>query len=145
MDFINALFFWFAAHHSVLIGLGVSSIFIFILSLLGVSWFVAQIPEDYFLTTKRSPSGLEKKAPVLRLLLLIGKNFLGVCLIAGGLLMLVLPGQGLITIITGLLLIDYPGKFQLEQKIVSIPSVLRTLNWIRRKAKKPLLKRNSHI
>ena len=145
MDFINALFLWFAAHPSVLIGLGVSSIFIFILSLLGVSWFVAQIPEDYFLTTKRSPSGLEKKAPVLRLLLLIGKNFLGVCLIAGGLLMLVLPGQGLITIITGLLLIDYPGKFQLEQKIVSIPSVLRTLNWIRRKAKKPLLKRNSHI
>ena len=145
MDFINALFLWFAAHPSVLIGLGVSSIFIFILSLLGVSWFVAQIPEDYFLTTKRSPSGLEKKAPVLRLLLLIGKNFLGVCLIAGGLLMLVLPGQGLITIITGLLLIDYPGKFQLEQKIVSIPSVLRTLNWIRIKAKKPLLKRNSHI
>jgi|TARA_B110000305_G_scaffold168785_1_gene186628 hypothetical protein len=145
MDFINALFLWFAAHPSVLVGLGVSSIFIFILSLLGVSWFVAQIPEDYFLTTKRSPSGLEKKAPVLRLLLLIGKNFLGVCLIAGGLLMLVLPGQGLITIITGLLLIDYPGKFQLEQKIVSMPSVLRTLNWIRIKAKKPLLKRNSHI
>ena len=145
MDFINALFLWFAAHPSVLVGLGVSSIFIFILCLLGVSWFVAQIPEDYFLTTKRSPSGLEKKAPVLRLLLLIGKNFLGVCLIAGGLLMLVLPGQGLITIITGLLLIDYPGKFQLEQKIVSMPSVLRTLNWIRIKAKKPLLKRNSHI
>mgnify|MGYP000002665455 FL=1 len=145
MDFINALFLWFAAHPSVLVGLGVSSIFIFILSLLGVSWFIAQIPEDYFLTTKRSPSGLEKKAPVLRLLLLIGKNFLGVCLIAGGLLMLVLPGQGLITIITGLLLIDYPGKFQLEQKIVSMPSVLRTLNWIRIKAKKPLLKRNSHI
>ena len=108
MDFINALFLWFAAHPSVLVGLGVFSIFIFILSLLGVSWFIAQIPEDYFLTTKRSPSGLEKKAPVLRLLLLIGKNFLGVCLIAGGLLMLVLPGQGLITIITGLLLIDYP-------------------------------------
>ena len=145
MDFINALFLWFAAHPSVLVGLGVSSIFIFILSLLGVSWFIAQIPEDYFLTTKRSPSGLEKKAPVLRLLLLIGKNFIGVCLIAGGLLMLVLPGQGLITIITGLLLIDYPGKFQLEQKIVSMPSVLRTLNWIRIKAKKPLLKRNSHI
>ena len=145
MDFINALFLWFAAHPSVLVGLGVSSIFIFILSLLGVSWFIAQIPEDYFLTTKRSPSGLEKKTPVLRLLLLIGKNFLGVCLIAGGLLMLVLPGQGLITIITGLLLIDYPGKFQLEQKIVSMPSVLRTLNWIRIKAKKPLLKRNSHI
>ena len=72
-------------------------------------------------------------------------SLLGVCLIAGGLLMIVLPGQGLITIITGLLLIDYPGKFQLEQKIVSMPSVLKALNWIRIKAKKPLLKRNSDI
>jgi len=145
MDLINALFSWFAAHPSILIGLGISSIFIFILSLLGVSWFVAQIPDDYFLSIKRTPSRLKEKVPFLRLLLLIGKNLLGVCLIAGGLLMIVLPGQGLITIITGLLLIDYPGKFQLEQKIVSMPSVLRALNWIRIKAKKPLLKRNSDI
>ncbi|MGY8772431.1 MAG: hypothetical protein ACKVID_03510 [Gammaproteobacteria bacterium] len=145
MDLINALFSWFAAHPSILIGLGISSIFIFILSLLGVSWFVAQISDDYFLTTKRMPGGLKARAPFLRLILLIGKNLLGVCLIAGGLLMIVLPGQGLITIITGLLLIDYPGKFQLEQKIVSMPSVLKALNWIRIKAKKPLLKRNSDI
>ncbi|MGY8792743.1 MAG: hypothetical protein ACKVI9_03645, partial [Gammaproteobacteria bacterium] len=110
-----------------------------------VSWFVAQISDDYFLTTKRMPDGLKARAPFLRLILLIGKNLLGVCLIAGGLLMIVLPGQGLITIITGLLLIDYPGKFQLEQKIVSMPSVLKALNWIRIKAKKPLLKRNSDI
>ena len=145
MDLINALFSWFAAHPSILIGLGISSIFVFILSLLGVSWFVAQISDDYFLTTKRMPDGLKARAPFLRLILLIGKNLLGVCLIAGGLLMIVLPGQGLITIITGLLLIDYPGKFQLEQKIVSMPSVLKALNWIRIKAKKPLLKRNSDI
>ena len=59
--------------------------------------------------------------------------------------MIVLPGQGLLTIITGLFLINYPGKFQLEQKIVTIPVVFKALNWIRLKAKKPPLKRNSHI
>jgi hypothetical protein len=61
----------------------------------------------------------------------------------GGLLMLVLPGQGLLTIVTGLLLINYPGKYKLEQKLVAVPSVFRALNWIRVKANKPLLKRNN--
>jgi len=42
--------------------------------------------------------------------------------------------------ITGLLLINYPGKFWLEQKIVSVPSIFKALNWIRAKSKKPPLK-----
>jgi len=58
-------------------------------------------------------------------------------------LMLVLPGQGLLTIVTGLLLINYPGKYKLEQKLVAIPSVFRALNWIRVKANKPPLKRKT--
>jgi hypothetical protein len=53
--------------------------------------------------------------------------------------MLFLPGQGLLTMITGLLLIDYPGKFRLERKIVNTPAVLKSLNWLRAKAKKPPL------
>ena len=74
--------------------------------------------------------------------MLFGKNIIGYSLIMGGLLMLVLPGQGLLTIVTGLLLINYPGKYKLEQKLVAMPSVYRALNWIRAKANKPLLKRN---
>ena len=42
--------------------------------------------------------------------------------------MLVLPGQGLLTIVTGLLLINYPGKYRLEKKIVNKPSIFRALN-----------------
>lgn len=57
--------------------------------------------------------------------------------------MLVLPGQGLLTIVTGLLLINYPGKYRLEKKIVNKPSIFRALNWIRIKANKPPLKRNT--
>ena len=59
--------------------------------------------------------------------------------------MLVLPGQGLLTIVTGLLLINYPGKYKLEQKLVAVPAVFKALNWIRFKANKPLLKKkNEH-
>ena len=145
MDLINTAFLWLAEHPALLMGLGITSIFIFILSLVGVSWFVALIPEDYFTGASRRSSKFKENAPLLSFLLLIAKNLLGFCLILGGFLMIVLPGQGLLTIITGLFQINYPGKFQLEQKIVTIPAVFKALNWIRLKAKKPPLKRNSHI
>ncbi len=143
MNFINSFIQWFADHPSVLFGLGISSIFIFLISILGISWFVAQIPEDYFLPSKRQTSKWQKQKPILRLVVVLGKNILGLSLIIGGLLMLVLPGQGLLTIVTGLLLVNYPGKYKLEQKLVSIPSIYKALNWIRFKAKKPPLQRKA--
>jgi len=54
--------------------------------------------------------------------------------------MLVLPGQGLLTILFGIALLDFPGKYRLERRIVSYPKVLNSINWIRKKAnKKPLV------
>ena len=143
MNSINSLILWFSDHPGLLIGLGASSIIIFITSILGISWFVAQIPEDYFLSSKRKPSKWKEQKPILRLAVLFGKNIIGLSLIIGGLLMLVLPGQGLLTIVTGLLLINYPGKYKLEQKLVAIPSVFKALNWIRVKANKPPLKKKT--
>ena len=144
MNYVNAFISWFSNHPGVLIGLGISSILIFILSILGISWFIAQIPEDYFLSTKRKPSKWQEQKPILRLAVIFGKNIIGFSLIIGGLLMLVLPGQGLLTIVTGLLLVNYPGKYKLEKKLVSIPSIFRALNWIRVKANKPPLRRNAN-
>ena len=67
------------------------------------------------------------------------KNIIGYALILGGLLMLVLPGQGLFTIFIGLILSNYPGKYKLERKLISIPSILKMVNWLRRKSNKPPL------
>ena len=143
MDFVNSFIQWFSEHPEILMGLGISSIFIFLLSILGISWFVANIPEDYFLESKRKSTKWHEQKPILRLAVIFGKNIIGLLLIIGGLLMLVLPGQGLLTIVTGLLLINYPGKYRLERKLVSKPSIFRTLNWIRIKANKPPLKINA--
>ena len=143
MEFVNSFIQWFSEHPEILMGLGISSIFIFLLSILGISWFVANIPEDYFLESKRKSTKWHEQKPILRLVVIFGKNIIGVLLIIGGLLMLVLPGQGLLTMVTGLLLINYPGKYRLERKLVSKPSIFRTLNWIRIKANKPPLKRNA--
>ena len=139
MNLVNSFIEWFANHPEVLIGMGISSIFIFLISILGISWFIAQIPEDYFLRSKRQPSKWQEQKPILRFVVMFGKNLIGLSLIIGGLLMLVLPGQGLLTIVTGLLLVNYPGKYKLEQKLSSMPSIFRALNWIRLKANKPPL------
>ena len=143
MEFINSFIHWFSEHPEILMSLGISSIFIFLLSILGISWFVANIPDDYFLDSKRRSTKWHEQKPILRLVVIFGKNMIGLLLIIGGLLMLVLPGQGLLTMVTGLLLINYPGKYRLERKLVSKPSIFRTLNWIRIKANKPPLKRNN--
>ena len=143
MNFVNSFIQWFANHPEVLIGMGISSIFIFLISILGISWFIAQIPEDYFLRSKRQPSKWREQKPILRFVVMFGKNLIGLSLIIGGLLMLVLPGQGLLTIVTGLLLVNYPGKYKLEQKLSSMPSIFRALNWIRLKANKPPLQKKA--
>ena len=51
--------------------------------------------------------------------------------------MLVLPGQGIFTIMIGLMLSNYPGKYAIERKFIAIPSVLKSINWLRKKSEKP--------
>jgi UPF0716 family protein affecting phage T7 exclusion len=68
------------------------------------------------------------------------KNITGLVLIIAGIIMLVLPGQGLITLTMGLLFINFPGKRKLECKLISNQKVLRSINWLRAKRnKEPLL------
>ena len=55
-------------------------------------------------------------------------------------MMLVLPGQGLFTIFIGLILSNYPGKYFIEKRIVSIPTIINSINWLRRKSNKDPIK-----
>ncbi len=67
-------------------------------------------------------------------MLLIGKNALGYIFVVAGFIMLVLPGQGIFTILIGIMLLNFPGKYRLEQWIVARRPVLRSINWLRRRA-----------
>ena len=136
---MNELLSWFNAYQSQLTQLGIISLIILVGSLLVLPWLVARIPQDYFLHRRRQPLPWKDQHPVWRALLLIGKNLLGAILLCGGLLMLFLPGQGLLTIAMGMLLLDYPGKYWLERRVVAMPRVLSSLNWLRGKAGAPPL------
>jgi archaellum biogenesis protein FlaJ (TadC family) len=126
--------------NSLLAKIGALSALFFITSLLSLPWLVALIPEDYFLHKKRQHTQWKTTHPLARFLVIFAKNFLGYILLFGGILMLFLPGQGILTLVMGLLLIDYPGKFELEKKIAKTPRVFKGLNWLRAKANKPPLK-----
>jgi hypothetical protein len=100
---------------------------------------VVRLPSDYFLHRRRTPPVPKRHLGVV-MLMVIGKNTLGFVFVAAGIAMLVLPGQGLLTIMIGLMLANFPGKYRLERWTISQPSVLRSMNWIRAKAHKaPLL------
>lgn len=114
---------------------GLSTIF-FLLSLLGLSWLISIIPHNYFVDKKRV-SLIKMKNPLMWLPIVIIKNSIGLILILCGILMLILPGQGVLTIITGLIFLDYPGKFRFERSLVRNKLILNSMNWIRRKLDKP--------
>lgn len=130
---------WFAEYQALFTWMAVISAITFVISLLSLPWLVARIPADYFCHKKRHPAPLKQTHPLLRIMILVGKNLLGWILLLGGIIMLFIPGQGLLTIAMGLLLMDYPGKFTLERRIASNPKILNGLNWLRAKAKAPVL------
>jgi len=116
-----------------------ASILTFLAFLIIVPILIVRIPSDYFSHGRFQKRLWTNHHLALRMILLIGKNILGCIFIAAGLLMLLLPGQGLLTILAGIMLLDFPGKHRLVRWIVARPQVLQTLNWLRRRAgKSPL-------
>jgi hypothetical protein len=115
------------------IWLGWISLAMFVLSLLLVPALLSRIPPDYFVRQTFDHQSSTKIAGIHYSLLWVGRNLLGTVLILAGVLMLILPGQGLLTIFLGLFVADFPGKKRLERRLVSVPAIHRSINWIREK------------
>ena len=112
----------------------------FFASLAVTAWILVKLPANYFSASHRFQF-FAGRSPALRIVGLIGKNILGAVLFVLGVLMSLpgVPGQGILTILLGLMLMDIPGKHKLERKIVGRPRVRDTINRIRaRFDKKPL-------
>ena len=131
----NSLIEIFNAYKNLILWFGSISLFVFLFSLLSIKWLVSLIPEDYFINKKDSK--IKTNNILIWYIVLVFKNLIGYSLILGGIMMLVLPGQGLFTIIIGLMMSNYPGKYSLEKKFIAIPTVLKSINWLRRKSNKP--------
>ncbi|MGD9726468.1 MAG: PGPGW domain-containing protein [Nitrospiraceae bacterium] len=122
----------------LLISLAVSSIFMFVGTLIAIPIILVRLPADYFDVRIPRP-WMENHHPVLRVVGHLVKNLVGIVFLLAGLAMLVLPGQGILTILIGLSLVEFPGKRRLEAKLVGQATVLSTINKMRAKFNKPPL------
>ena len=125
--------------NNILLGV-VLFVITFTISLSIVSVVMVKIPADYFQEGKPRKI-LADKPPAVRYLAIFGKNLLGVALVVVGIILSLpgVPGQGFLTILLGVMLLDFPGKQKLEHKIVSRPQVLNAINKLRGRFGKPKL------
>ncbi len=118
--------------------LGIST-FAFVCTLIAVPAFVIRIPSNYFSRSTRPTTEWEKQHPRVRTLGVGVKNIVGLILILMGIVMLIIPGQGFLTITIGLMLTDFPGKYRLERWFASRKQIMTAMNMLRERAgKKPL-------
>jgi len=109
-----------------------------VLTAIGIPFAIVRLPEDYLVNDGQA-GWLDKQPAVVRWGLRIFKNLLGVVLVILGIVMLVLPGQGILSIVLGLSLVDFPGRHALQCKLIRRPKVIDSINWIRRKFHRPSL------
>jgi hypothetical protein len=123
----------------VLLGVGV-----FLLSL-GLSFaaiaiVMVKIPANYF-SSHYVQDFLPGSPWIVRWGAVVAKNLLGIFLVGLGIILSLpgVPGQGILTILLGLIMLDIPGKRPLESWIIKRPSVLSAVNNFRARYSKPPL------
>jgi hypothetical protein len=134
MDLLSELT-WGKALVAVLIFVGT-----FIANIALVSFILIKIPADYFKKTQKTQFWAGPN-PALHAAKMIGKNILGIFLVVLGIILSIpgVPGQGLLTILLGIVLLDFPGKRRLERKLLNRQEIVKTIDRLRKKFNKPPL------
>jgi hypothetical protein len=104
------------------------------------AWLLIKLPATYFCDA--STRGFwNDRPPVFRWTGLFLKNLLGLLLVVpGGILVFPgIPGPGVLMLVLGFMLLDFPGKRRLEQWLIRRPTVLSAMNRLRQRYGKPPL------
>lgn len=123
----------------VLLGVGLFVIS-FALSIASIAVVMVKIPANYF-SSHYQQDFLPNSPWLVRWGAVLAKNIFGVFLILLGIVLSLpgVPGQGVLTILLGLIMVDIPGKRPLEAKIIKRPTILAAVNDLRAKYNKPPL------
>ena len=108
-----------------------------------VSFILVKLPADHFSKSRKTKFWAGPR-PAIHAAKVIGKNIGGLLLVALGIVLSLpgVPGQGLLTVLLGIMLLDFPGRHRLEQKLLSKPSIVNTINRLRKRFDKPPLQLN---
>lgn len=107
------------------------SILMMLASMIFIPILIVKMPADYFVADRRM-----RHWTIARVTFYILRNITALVLLVAGLIMLVLPGQGLLTIIIAVMVSDVPGKYRCERFLVRQRGVVRSMNWIRKRYEK---------
>lgn len=110
------------------------------ISFAAIAVVMVKIPANYF-SSHYKRDFLPNSTWLVRWGAVILKNILGIFLIILGILLSLpgVPGQGILTILLGLIMLDIPGKRPLEARIINRPTVLSAINKLRERYGKPPL------
>jgi len=108
-----------------------------------VTWILVKLPADHFSKSRKTKFWAGPR-PWIHAAKVIGKNIAGVLLVALGIVLSLpgVPGQGLLTVLLGIMLLDFPGRHRLEQKLLSKPSIVNSINKLRGRFGKKALELN---
>ena len=130
---------WIVQHQSALGWVALFSSLAFLCSLVVMPFVVIHMPHDYFARQDRRDSRSNRYA-LIQVFFLIGKNVIGWLLLFAGLLMLFLPGPGLLSMLLGLVFATVPGKRRMIKKILGMAAVRTAIASMREKRNKlPLI------
>lgn len=123
----------------VLLGVGLFLVSL-AFSFASIAIVMIKIPANYF-SSHYVQDFLPGSPWIVRWGAVVGKNLLGIFLIGLGIILSLpgVPGQGILTILLGLIMLDIPGKRPMEAWIIKRPAVLSAVNNFRSKYNKPPL------
>ena len=126
---------WNGWHLAALsVGLAVSMAAI---SVVIVGYVLARLPADYFVNPDAQRP--MDRHPILKVLAVLTRNVIGYALIALGIVLSLpgVPGQGLLTVLMGVMLIDFPGKHRFQRWLVTRRAILGAVNRLRARSGQP--------
>jgi hypothetical protein len=132
-DYLALAYDWIAPWIPLLTSV---SLVLALVSLILLPILIVNMPSDYFLAARRR----RRNATSVRRWYVILRNVLAMVLLVAGIIMLFVPGQGLLTVLAAIALSDLPGKYRIERWIVLRPGILRAINWVRKRYHKPPVK-----
>ena len=107
---------WIAAQRDILGTLGVVSAVMFFGSALIRPWIALRLPVDA-LNRPNPLDSLGRRHPIARVLVFVVRNVIGVPILLAGIIMLVTPGQGILTILLALLASLVPARMVSRQSV----------------------------
>jgi len=112
--------------HELEVALAVVSVVMFVGTVVAMPLFIVRLPDDYFVRS-RPPRSVPRR---------VLTTLVGLTLVTLGIAMLVLPGQGILTILVGLGVLELPFKDRLIARLLGNAKVAGAIDKLRHKAGK---------